>query len=430
VPLWTPQTKPAPGCSINWGHSLARGLVGCWLLNEGSGIRATNSANPNLASGTANRTIKWSSQGPDFLGDTTSGATQDFFTCDDPLVTTGMFSAFTRATLRTYQTTVNSPDWNQNTVWDSRGTVLSTELHGIGVIGHKATAYFNWTGDIAAGNRSFLQDTADFPLGVPRSFGCTYDQGTFALWEHGVLITSAARSYAAQNTTQTAIGRFRRDAVRGLWNGTIEYVYVWNRALTPNEVAWLAAEPYCMIAPPVPDHVWWFTANLYTLHFSDTVTFSDSLKKSTGKKMTDSITFTDSLKRTVGKRFADSVTFSDSLAKTVGKKLADAVTFSDSLKKWTSKTFADAVTFTDSLRKNAGKRFADTFTLSDALTKSVGKVFSDTVTFADALTKAVSKTFTDAITFADSLNLSIGGILTLVRRAMFWRSGSRGSRKD
>lgn len=33
-------TKPAPGTKINWSHTLSRNMVGCWLYNEGSGLRA------------------------------------------------------------------------------------------------------------------------------------------------------------------------------------------------------------------------------------------------------------------------------------------------------------------------------------------------------------------------------------------------------
>lgn len=32
--------KPLPGIQLNCSHPLAKGLVGCWLFNEGSGIRA------------------------------------------------------------------------------------------------------------------------------------------------------------------------------------------------------------------------------------------------------------------------------------------------------------------------------------------------------------------------------------------------------
>src|SRR4030042_101428 len=34
--IWT--NKPPLGSQINWGHPLSRGLVGCWLMNEGGGL--------------------------------------------------------------------------------------------------------------------------------------------------------------------------------------------------------------------------------------------------------------------------------------------------------------------------------------------------------------------------------------------------------
>lgn len=36
------QTKPKPGCFIDPTHPLSRGLVGCWLFNEGAGSRLTD----------------------------------------------------------------------------------------------------------------------------------------------------------------------------------------------------------------------------------------------------------------------------------------------------------------------------------------------------------------------------------------------------
>ena len=30
-------TKPPVGSTLNWGHPLSKGLVGCWMMNEGGG---------------------------------------------------------------------------------------------------------------------------------------------------------------------------------------------------------------------------------------------------------------------------------------------------------------------------------------------------------------------------------------------------------
>ena len=45
-------TAPLPGATINWGHPLANGLVGNWLLNEGAGIKARNSVKGGASDGT------------------------------------------------------------------------------------------------------------------------------------------------------------------------------------------------------------------------------------------------------------------------------------------------------------------------------------------------------------------------------------------
>jgi hypothetical protein len=41
--------KPPVGSQINWGHPLSKGLVGCWLMNEGGGLKVKNLYSNNLA---------------------------------------------------------------------------------------------------------------------------------------------------------------------------------------------------------------------------------------------------------------------------------------------------------------------------------------------------------------------------------------------
>lgn len=50
--------KPSSGSQINWGHPLAQGLVGCWLMNEGAGKTVNDLARKN--SGT-NIGARWDS---------------------------------------------------------------------------------------------------------------------------------------------------------------------------------------------------------------------------------------------------------------------------------------------------------------------------------------------------------------------------------
>ncbi len=43
--MW--QSKPPAGIQVNHNHPLAQGLVGCWLFNEGEGLRANDLCNNN-----------------------------------------------------------------------------------------------------------------------------------------------------------------------------------------------------------------------------------------------------------------------------------------------------------------------------------------------------------------------------------------------
>jgi Concanavalin A-like lectin/glucanases superfamily len=50
--------KPPKGAMLNRGHPLARGLVGCWLMNEGGGNQVYDLSG-NGATGTLNMDTKW-----------------------------------------------------------------------------------------------------------------------------------------------------------------------------------------------------------------------------------------------------------------------------------------------------------------------------------------------------------------------------------
>jgi hypothetical protein len=55
-----PILKPIRGLQLNKSHPLARGLVGCWLLNEGTGHKVFDlSGNSNTATTLANSAPPW-----------------------------------------------------------------------------------------------------------------------------------------------------------------------------------------------------------------------------------------------------------------------------------------------------------------------------------------------------------------------------------
>jgi len=58
---FAPHQKPSLGLQINRGHPLARGLVGCWLFNEGSGNKVFDLSGNGNHLDTITGTVNWSS---------------------------------------------------------------------------------------------------------------------------------------------------------------------------------------------------------------------------------------------------------------------------------------------------------------------------------------------------------------------------------
>jgi hypothetical protein len=58
MPHLSPIIKPLPGTPLQWGHPLSYGLVGCWLMNEGSGSVVTNLAKGIIENGDLG-TVNW-----------------------------------------------------------------------------------------------------------------------------------------------------------------------------------------------------------------------------------------------------------------------------------------------------------------------------------------------------------------------------------
>ena len=65
-PARFPYHKPFRGIQINWAHPLARGLVGVWLMNEGTGNKIYDlSGNQHI--GTFENTPTWEPDRIDFV---------------------------------------------------------------------------------------------------------------------------------------------------------------------------------------------------------------------------------------------------------------------------------------------------------------------------------------------------------------------------
>src|SRR3990167_7263966 len=63
------KVKPVVGSQINWGHPLAKGLVGCWLMNERGGRKIIDLSKKRITTFTGNSVLdKLGSQLPSNTG--------------------------------------------------------------------------------------------------------------------------------------------------------------------------------------------------------------------------------------------------------------------------------------------------------------------------------------------------------------------------
>ena len=242
---WPPNQKPPLGCEVDWSHPLRQGMAGWWLFNERSGPTVYDiSGNGNhgtLAGPT------WQ-PGPD-------GAALDFDGTDDYIpvgaadgsgslnVTGDQLSfavrAWVRGVLNNDVMLAKVPD----TTWRP----------GYGI--WYSTAGNRWKG--FAGSNGYLTSAvfADVPLSTWVHLCVVYNGASITAYRDGRAVTPIAQSGNIGAVAKPLeIGRGASNNYN--FNGLLSDVVVYNRALSADEVAWLAAEPYAGVRGPGPRY-WW-----------------------------------------------------------------------------------------------------------------------------------------------------------------------------
>jgi len=218
----------------------------CFIFNEGTGI-PLDLLNPTYAL-TENSTPVWSS-GSDGWGIDFERADSDYYELTQlwPLWT-NQFSMFCKTIPESGQSNTGSPDWGHSVVAVSQDAGSSTTLHGLTIYNdsgvHKTYAMFNWSGNIAASDRETLIGDP-VTMAEPVVFGCTYDQDKFRLYQDGKQANSVVNAAAAQVPDNARVGRFVRTN-EGYFDGIIDWLFIWNRALSAAEVLELERDPYQM----------------------------------------------------------------------------------------------------------------------------------------------------------------------------------------
>jgi hypothetical protein len=213
------QQKPVLGSQLMAGHSLARGLVGCWLFNEAGGRTVGDLA--TTARSALGSTLALGPAGVRLVG----------FTFADSITTSKTFNDTAFSYVVRCRPTSNNFSSNRYLLFEGTagGRNIGTNASG------KA-----WVFNVLTGNYTI---SANELVTIVHS----HIGGTSSVYVNGKIDVSGA-------VTPATGGTFVMGAYGGggfTWDGDIEQVSVYNRALTASEVAWLYADPYAMVVPPV-----------------------------------------------------------------------------------------------------------------------------------------------------------------------------------
>lgn len=230
--------KPYLGTLLNTSHPLARGLVGYWLMNEGVGNKVCDLSKNNNA-GTFGGDTFW---GAGRFGPTTVyGGTDDIINCGTEKVLQP-----TSVTLIVSLT--------RNTQADSHGTIAAQTdgSKGYAMYVTQTTRELWW-----AHSRNWAVNSTGYFVTNPAIVALAYDEfaGT-RVYADGMLIDTDGNTGALDYDAGTVftIG-MRLDSVGLDFAGRVDFVIVYNRALSHQEIAQLYRDPFCMFKQ-VPIELW------------------------------------------------------------------------------------------------------------------------------------------------------------------------------
>ncbi len=224
--------KPLIGTQINWGHPLSRGLVGCWLMNEGAGDRIYDlSLNGN--DGVFVNDPAWQ-PGQDGIVVGFDGA-DSIDVGDSAILNFGtsinftIFARIKRSSIGNFDFIIDKRSSNNNgyIFFITNGNKVGFNINAVDTISTDSIADTKWYSVIGVANRS---ENAQ-------------------IYIDGIANGSAVDISGAGNVTKAVdliiSGRsFNRPA--HIFDGPIGDVRIWNRALTSQEISELYLNPYGM----------------------------------------------------------------------------------------------------------------------------------------------------------------------------------------
>lgn len=238
-----PLIKPLRLLQINLDHPLARGLVGCWLLNEGTGERVADY-------GLRRRHGKfhYSTTAPVWKAGKYGYCLE--FGSERCIEIPGCHKFGWDITQELSVVALVNHSANQNnTIFARSKFIHPVRLTGLTSGRVRLWVYTNGTDCDLLSKSSHATNGSEWIHTVG-----TWRVGDGKLYVNGVLEASESSSTGTLKTTDdkfVGIGGTYEAGYQECWIGKIEYVFIYNRILSAEEVEWFYREPFTMFESPV-----------------------------------------------------------------------------------------------------------------------------------------------------------------------------------
>lgn len=250
--------KPLLGRQINRAHPLAKGLVGCWVMNEDSGDKIFDLSG-NEGDGTLTNMVPSS----DWVsGD--KGSALDFDGGDDKIIIADKTVYNTLP-----QRSVLAKVFPRSTGGGGGGRIIEKWNNNSGYLfwgpggapdnDLRALIEYDNTDAYSVASTSGIGPTIDTWVHYAMTFDDTGDR-YIHIYFQGIELTAfdfhdqAAGTMADDSAVQIYVGN--RDGEDRGFDGLFEYLFIYNRVLLPKEIAWSYREPYAMFQQ---NRVRWFS---------------------------------------------------------------------------------------------------------------------------------------------------------------------------
>ena len=239
-----PLLKPFRALQIDWSHPLARGLTGCWLMNEATG-EIVGDCGSRRNNGTFHYSSAASVWKPGKYGSALEFGTERCIDCGTDKFGCDLTNEISVVAL------VNQNASQVNTLFARSGYVRPCRLSAYSSGRFKWWVYTDGTDCTINSTSTHATDGSECVqvAGIWRpGDGRLYVNG---IQEADESSSSGSLSFVNDSQPVGIGGTYEAGNYYYCWNGKIEYVFVYNRALSAKQVRWLYREPFAMFARPI-----------------------------------------------------------------------------------------------------------------------------------------------------------------------------------